>query len=110
MDSNPTSSSRSLVAPGCLTALLLLAIAITMRVSAADAASDPKSDPSPKHVIVPKLTVQIKLDGELNESVRSKAVVLKPFYKNDGSGREREQTEVRLWYDDQALYLGWRCQ
>jgi len=61
-------------------------------------------------VIVPRLRGKIKVDGELKESVWAKAAHLQPFYKNDGSGVEREHTVVRLWYDSQALYLGWTCQ
>jgi len=70
---------------------------------------DPKTLPAPKRVLVPKLRSSITLDGDLQESVWQKAAVLKPFFQNDGSGRERESTEVRLWYDDQALYLAWIC-
>ncbi|MEK7676992.1 MAG: carbohydrate-binding family 9-like protein [Verrucomicrobiota bacterium] len=36
--------------------------------------------------------------------------MLKPFCRSDNAGREREHTEVRLWYDDAALYLAWTCQ
>ncbi len=63
----------------------------------------------PKRVIVPRLSGDLKIDGDLNEPVWERAAVLKPFLLNDGSGREREQTEVRLWYDEAALYLGWTC-
>src|SRR5207244_10458499 len=77
---------------------------------AADTSHDTKSLPAPKRVVVPKLHGPIKVDGELDESVWAKAAVLQPFYRNDDAGQEREHTEVRLWYDDQALYLGWTCK
>ncbi len=86
---------------------LLLAAALGLR--AADQSPDPKTLPAPKRVVVPRLNGPIKIDGNLIEPVWAKAAVLKPFFQNDGSGREREQTEVRLWYDDNALYLGWTC-
>src|SRR5947207_3618677 len=90
--------------------LLLLAIATSNDCLGQEKTSDPASLPAPKRVIIPKLRGGIKIDGELKEAVWKKAVVLEPFYKNDGSGREREHTEVRLWYDKKALYLGWLCQ
>ena len=77
--------------------------------SAADATPDPKTLPAPKRVVVPKLTGPVVINGDLDEAVWQKAAVLKPFFLNDGSAREREQTEVRLWYDTTALYLGWVC-
>ncbi len=52
----------------------------------------------------------LTVDGDLSEPVWAKAAVLKPFCRSDNAGREREHTEVRLWYDDAALYLAWTCQ
>jgi hypothetical protein len=60
-------------------------------------------------IVVPKLNGAIKVDAEMNEAVWAKAAVLQPFSQNDGSGREREHTEVRLWYDESALYIAWTC-
>ena len=77
---------------------------------AADSTPDSKTLPAPKQVAIPKLHGAIKIDGELNEFVWTKAATIQPFYENDGSGQEREHTEVRLWYDDTALYLGWICR
>ena len=77
---------------------------------AAEPLADPKTLPAPKRVLVPKLRSSITVDGDLQEPVWQKAAVLKPFFLNDGSGRERESTEVRLCYDDQALYLAWICR
>jgi hypothetical protein len=89
---------------------ILVGLANLFPLSAAETSSNPKNLPPPKRVVVPKLHGSVKVDGELSESVWKKAAVLKPFYQNDGSGRERELTEVRLWYDDTALYLAWTCQ
>lgn len=61
-------------------------------------------------VVVPKLGGPVKLDGELDEAVWGRAALLQPFVRNDGRGPAREATQLRLWYDDQALYLGWTCQ
>jgi hypothetical protein len=81
-----------------------------LSVLAADSKSvDPRTLPSPKRVLVPKLEGSIKMDGELDEPVWKKAAALAPFFHSDGSGRERGNTEIRLWYDDQALYLAWIC-
>lgn len=78
-------------------------------IPAAEKPADPKSLPPPKRVVVPKLSGSIQVDGNLTEAVWAKAAVLKPFLQNDGSGREREETEVRVWYDNTALYLAWIC-
>lgn len=91
-------------------AVLLIACSILPTAHAADIPPDPTTLPPPKRVVIPRLRGSIKIDGELKEKAWAKAARLEPFYKNDGSGREREHTEVRLWYDDQALYLGWTCR
>lgn len=90
--------------------VLVLGLASLTHMPAEEASPDPKSLPAPKRVVVPKLQGPIKVDGDLSEPVWAKAAVLQPFYNNAGSGREREHTEVRIWYDDQALYLGWKCR
>jgi hypothetical protein len=90
--------------------LLLLGLASLTPMPAAEISLDSKSLPAPKRVVVPKLQGPIKVDGDLSEPVWAKAAVLQPFFNNDGSGREREHTEVRIWHDDQALYLGWKCR
>jgi hypothetical protein len=88
----------------------VLFLAKPLLVSTAEDTPDPKTLPAPKRVVVPKQGGKIKIDGDLRDLVWRKAAVLTPFYKNDGSGREREETEVRLWYDDTALYLAWICK
>src|SRR5881396_2216784 len=80
-----------------------------LALSAAETDVDPKTLPAPKRIVVPRLHGKLTVDGDLQEPVWAKAAVLTPFMHNDGSGREREKTEVRLWYDDRALYLGWTC-
>ena len=108
----PSAASKSRAFSSCAWYLMVLILASASRLplSAADSSAEAKNVPVPKRIVVPKLNGRIKIDGELTEAVWTKAAVLGPFYKNDGSGREREHTEVRIWYDDKALYLGWRCQ
>jgi Carbohydrate-binding family 9 len=104
------SRTRSLLFPHW-TALAIMAGSLSLfPVGGAERSPASKKLPLPKQVIVPKLYGTVKVDGELSESVWKKAAVLKPFYRNDGSGREREQTQVRLWYNDTALFLAWTCQ
>ena len=67
------------------------------------------SPPGSNTVIIPKLQGPVKIDGELGEAVWRKAAVLKPLRSHNGDIPEFEQTEVRIWYNDQALYLGWIC-
>jgi hypothetical protein len=89
----------------CL-ALLLAALVVFVFQPALSTETPP---PPPKRTVIPRLAGPIKVDGELNEPVWAKAVVLQPFLKNSDGAPEREHSEVRLWYDDQNLYLGWRC-
>jgi hypothetical protein len=81
----------------------------TLPLWAADPPTDLKKLPAPKRVAIPKLQGPVDMDGNLREAVWARSAVIRPFLNNDGSGREREQTEVRLWYDDNALYLAWSC-
>jgi hypothetical protein len=90
---------------------LLLASTISLSIVAAEKAPapDPKTLPAPQRIVVPKLSGTLKIDGDLTEAVWAKAAVLKPFVLNDGSKPGREGTEVRVWYDDTAFYMGWVC-
>lgn len=63
----------------------------------------------PRRAVVPKLSGDLRIDGRLDEPVWRRAAVFKPFFPNRGEGRDSEATEVRLWYDDTALHLGWLC-
>jgi hypothetical protein len=75
----------------------------------APAVSQNSPPPKPNRAVVPKLNGELKLDGKLEEAIWQRAVVLKPFLPNRGEGSDSEGTEVRLWYDDTALHLGWAC-
>ena len=88
---------------------LLFTTLLIAVVSAGGAESRQGPLPAPKRVVIPKLTGTLTVDGNLDEAVWNQAAVLSPFVLNDGSGREREKTVVRVWYDDSALYLGWTC-
>ena len=90
--------------------VLILGLANPKLLLASVTSPDPKTLPAPKRVVVPKLHGPIKIDGELNEPAWAKAAVLQPFYSNEDARREREHTSVRIWYDDEALYLGWTCR
>ncbi len=89
--------------------LIVFAWSLVAPVRGADSTPAPKALPAPKRVLIPKLKGPIKIDGDLTESVWTSAASIQPFSENDGSGKEREHTELRLWYDDTALYLGWIC-
>lgn len=65
--------------------------------------------PLPRRVVVPKLSGELRFDGELDEAVWKKAAVLEPLWTNDAKGAGTEPTTVRVWYDEAALYLGWIC-
>ena len=66
--------------------------------------------PDPKSAVVPRIDAQVKIDGVLDEQPWQKAARLTPFVHNDTMMPARVGTEVRLWYDQAALYLGWTCE
>lgn len=70
---------------------------------------DPAQWPAPKRIVVPKLRGPVTIDGDLTEPVWARAAVLDRLVLPDGSGPAREATVVRIWYDDEALHLGWTC-
>jgi len=91
--------------------LLLGVLAFSQIIHAAEV--KPAGDqplPLPKTLVIPKFRSLVKIDGNLRESPWTKAAVIKPLRFNDGATPGAEETEVRLWYNDQALYLGWICQ
>jgi len=63
--------------------------------------------PEPKSVSIPLVEAPVKIDGVLDESPWQKAPRLTPFVVHDSMARARVNTEVRIWYDRTALYLGW---
>ena len=87
-----------------------LAGLLAIPLVAAEKATAPAQLPAPNRIIVPKLRANLTVDGDLDEPVWAKAAVISGLQLNDGSGPEREQTTVRVWYDDTALYLGWTCK
>jgi hypothetical protein len=89
---------------------LLLALARLGNVMGAETASPPEPHPAPRRIVVPKLHGTITVDGQLSEPVWNKAAVIKPFSINTNAGPAREYTEARIWYDAEALYLGWICR
>jgi len=76
-------------------------------MSSAEPTPDPQTLTPPLTVVVPKLAGKVDVDGVFDEPVWEQAARVGPFRQNDGSGPERQRTVVRVWYDDQALYLGW---
>ena len=62
--------------------------------------------PDPKSAIVPRIDAQVTIDGVLDEQPWQKAARLTPFVRNDTMMPARVGTEVRIWYDQAALYLG----
>lgn len=90
-------------------ACLFLALMLPPLPAAEPSAPDPASLPAPHRIVVPRLDGVVTVDGELAEAAWAQAARLSPFQRNDGSGPEREPTELRIGYDDTALFLGWTC-
>lgn len=102
-------TARAIVAIGMLVLGFTPAPAREVAALADKAAIDPASLPAPRRVVVPRVRAAVTIDGEFHETVWTKAARLGPFVPGSGSGRAREATVVRVWYNDTALYLGWTC-
>ncbi len=81
----------------------LLAAGITAFAAAAQL-------PEPKSAAVPRLGGAVAMDGVLDEPPWQNAARLTPFVQHDTMAASRVGTEVRIWYDQAALYLGWICE
>jgi hypothetical protein len=94
------------------TALMGIAVA-TMQLHTA-AVQTPRTTgapmPDPKSTIVPRFDAAVEIDGVLDELAWQKAARLTPFVRHDTMQPARTSTEVRIWYDQSALYLGWICE
>jgi hypothetical protein len=67
--------------------------------------------PDPRSVTVPFIEAKpIKVDGLLDEWPWRKAPRLTTFAHHESARASRVKTEVRIWYDAEALYLGWICE
>jgi hypothetical protein len=111
-------TTASAPTPGCIligraamwcATIALVVATVEFAAAAEEKSSTSKVAPAPSRIVVPKLRGAVTVDGELTEAVWQKAAVLPPFMLNDGSAPGRENTVVRIWYDDTALYLGWTC-
>jgi hypothetical protein len=76
--------------------------------SRASTAGDPI--PDPKSITVPLIEARIKVDGVLDEWPWRRAPRLTPFVHHDTMAPARVKTEVQIFYDHEALYLGWTCE
>ena len=65
---------------------------------------------SAKVVTVPKTQSRINIDGRLSEGAWKTAGKIAQFEHYQASADLRNQTEVRLLYDDQSLYIAYRCK
>lgn len=76
------------------------------------ATSKPPSGVVPEARPLPGLTVKraagsIEVDGRIGEAAWSQATVLPKLFWSTGSGRPQVQTEVRLLYDNNNLYVAY---
>jgi hypothetical protein len=94
----------------CWSVIFVVALpAIIIFFSGCKKSDDSNALPEPKRVVIPKLHGPVTVDGDLSEPVWKQAAVIKPFFDSNSGDRERGQTELRVWYDDTAIYLGWIC-
>ena len=64
----------------------------------------------PKTITIPFIEAKIKIDGELNEYPWKRAPHITPFNHYDTSTSARVKTDVQIWYNREALYLGWNVE
>lgn len=62
-----------------------------------------------KEVVVPRMKSQIKIDGRLSELAWTRAGQISSFKHYLGEGDIKNQTKVRLLFDDKALYIAFTC-
>ncbi len=62
-----------------------------------------------KAVAVPRATSRIVVDGKLAEPAWKSAAVITTFVPYGKTTALRNQTEVRLTFDDKALYIAFQC-
>ncbi|HIG30264.1 MAG TPA: hypothetical protein EYQ50_21670 [Verrucomicrobiales bacterium] len=97
----PSMVSRGLA----LSSVLFTSMVIS---SAVDPKSSGESDlPTAK---VPRINGSIEIDGKANEKAWKNAVKLAPLRLNGSAGKAKEKTDLRVCYDDDALYLFWKCE
>ncbi|MEW6236551.1 MAG: carbohydrate-binding family 9-like protein [Candidatus Omnitrophota bacterium] len=63
----------------------------------------------PKRIVIPYQEGEMKIDAVFDEPQWKQAAIISPFYLNNGTKEGTEATELRLFYDDKRLYLGWTC-
>jgi len=66
--------------------------------------------PPPKTVQIPMLEGKVLVDGRFTEGMWARAARLTGFVQHDTQAPARVRTDVRIWYDSAALYLGWTCE
>ena len=102
--------------PRATTVVLVLSLTIVAWMAALSRTAEPQtpatpsSMPEPKSTIVPHIEANVKIDGVLDEAPWQKAARLTPFAAHDTMAAAGVSTEVRIFYDEAALYLGWTCQ
>src|SRR5205809_1554046 len=100
--------ATAVVLVSCLTIAALTAA--LSQTAAPQTPATPSSMPEPKATIVPHILANVKIDGVLDEGPWQKAARLTPFVAHDTMAAARVNTEVRIFYDQTALYLGWICE
>lgn len=116
-----TNASRILVAGGIMLsgAMLTMALSSCLQISMpSKTAAMPVVEPVPTlasaglesgRYACSRTTTPIQLDGSLDEAAWRQAEVVKPFWRLfDATGMQlaTDQTQVRLLWDDQYLYIG----
>ena len=87
----------------------LLGVMCTEASLKAEPLTNPPSPMDLPRVQIPKLSGSVMIDGELQEQLWKQAAIIPGFRPNDGNANSDSATELRLWYNDDALFLGWRC-
>jgi len=81
-------------------------IAAGLIAGPAAASGQQPANPAPERITIPRSDSPVTVAGRLDEAVWQTAAGLS-LVRNDGPGAGREATDVRLFYDRSALYVGW---
>lgn len=72
-------------------------------------AAIPLASQQPRTYEIRRASGPIRIDGSIEERAWREAPIAGPFHFNRWTGGDREQTDARLLWDDDNLYVSWFC-
>ncbi len=93
----------------CAPLLCALIAALLAEATAGD--STPQDLRAPRTLRIERMQAEVRVDGRLDEPVWSQLVPAEGFLQSrpDEAAPVSERTQAYLFYDDESLYIGFRC-